>query len=403
MKKLFLITQFYPFKKNEESFILPELKRLKNEFDVTVIAADVSLDAEIKAKIPSDVKVVRYDPNSVRLARLINKNIGLRLAKVCKTAKASGEYNKHYYVKGMTFERWFRKNHFVDKDEEFVIYSYWFLWWNLGFAEHKERYPNMKLITRAHGFDLYDERHRDGRQPFRKYLDSRIDKVLFVSQMGMNYYLERQANQPVQYEKYVVSYLGQEDFCGDSFAKKDNDSFTIVSCSNVIPLKRVELIADALATVKSDMPIRWVHFGDGPSMESLNMAANKALSANGNLTIELKGRVDNLEVLDFYKKDETDLFITTSSTEGLPVSISEAMSFGLPIIATDVGGIKEQVEGNGILLSPNPLASEVAGAIERIMHMDSATRDKMGKISREIWKKKFDISVNIKEFIKAIN
>ena len=64
-----------------------------------------------------------------------------------------------------------------------------------------------------------------------------------------------------------------------------------------------------------------------------------------------------------------DSFITTSSTEGLPVSIQEAMAAGIPIIGTNVGGIPEMIDGNGVLLSANPSNKEVAEAILRIYYM----------------------------------
>jgi len=44
------------------------------------------------------------------------------------------------------------------------------------------------------------------------------------------------------------------------------------------------------------------------------------------------------DVLNYYASNPVDVFINTSSSEGLPVSIMEAMSFGIPVIATNVGG-----------------------------------------------------------------
>ena len=47
-----------------------------------------------------------------------------------------------------------------------------------------------------------------------------------------------------------------------------------------------------------------------------------------------------------------DVFILPSFNEGLPISILEAMSYGMPIISTPVGGIPEVVRENGILVTP---------------------------------------------------
>lgn len=59
-----------------------------------------------------------------------------------------------------------------------------------------------------------------------------------------------------------------------------------------------------------------------------------------------------------------DLYILPSFNEGLPISILEAMSYGLPIISTPVGGIPEVVKGNGVLVTPGNI-KEIHDAIKK--------------------------------------
>lgn len=59
-----------------------------------------------------------------------------------------------------------------------------------------------------------------------------------------------------------------------------------------------------------------------------------------------------------------DLYILPSFNEGLPISILEAMSYGLPIISTPVGGIPEVVKGNGMLVTPGNI-KEIHDAIKK--------------------------------------
>jgi glycosyltransferase involved in cell wall biosynthesis len=74
-------------------------------------------------------------------------------------------------------------------------------------------------------------------------------------------------------------------------------------------------------------------------------------------------------VRDFYLTQPVDVFVNASTTEGVPVSIMEAMSFGVPVVATDVGGTGELVNSrNGALLVPNPTPAEIADAILRTVH-----------------------------------
>ncbi len=71
-----------------------------------------------------------------------------------------------------------------------------------------------------------------------------------------------------------------------------------------------------------------------------------------NIKVELLGYKQNAEVIQFYKNYSVDLFINVSSSEGLPVSIMEAASFGIPIIATNAGGNHEIVNSKTGILIP---------------------------------------------------
>lgn len=77
-----------------------------------------------------------------------------------------------------------------------------------------------------------------------------------------------------------------------------------------------------------------------------------------------------------------DIFILPSHNEGLPISILEAMSYGMPIISTPVGGIPEVVMENGVLVTPGN-DNEISLAIKRYIENRSLI-EKEGAISREI-------------------
>ena len=42
-----------------------------------------------------------------------------------------------------------------------------------------------------HGYDLYDEQIPSGYQPFKRVMDERLERVVFISQYGMDYYLKK--------------------------------------------------------------------------------------------------------------------------------------------------------------------------------------------------------------------
>ena len=86
----------------------------------------------------------------------------------------------------------------------------------------------------------------------------------------------------------------------------------------------------------------------------------------------------------------SDLMVMSSLTEGLPVSIMEAMSQGLPIVATAVGGVPEAVtDGRNGLLVPSGSPEALAEAIGRVAG-DDALRERLGRAALEAGKA-FDI------------
>ena len=95
------------------------------------------------------------------------------------------------------------------------------------------------------------------------------------------------------------------------------------------------------------------------------------------------------------------MFINVSSSEGLPVSIMESSSCGLPTIATDVGGTGEIVSDgvNGRLISANPMPREIAAAVEEFARMDSDAFDRWSAAARETWATHFDSDRNYRQFV----
>lgn len=105
--------------------------------------------------------------------------------------------------------------------------------------------------------------------------------------------------------------------------------------------------------------------------------------------IEAKGASDYIFPLGNIEDISTvlevsDVFILPSLSEGLPISLLEAEAAELPIIASNVGGIPDVVDNNGILINPTDIES-IVEAILRLSN-DDELRRVMGKKSREIAK-----------------
>lgn len=72
-----------------------------------------------------------------------------------------------------------------------------------------------------------------------------------------------------------------------------------------------------------------------------------------------------------------DVFLLSSNFEALPLAVLEAMAAGLPVVATDVGGVRDIVTDNGILI-PKEDVSLMARAMEKL-YLDTECRKKMSQ------------------------
>lgn len=275
-------------------------------------------------------------------------------------------------------------NDLILKDS--VNYSFWMNDWALVLTFLKKRKYIKSFFFRCGGFDIWNERHPNNYMPFRGLIYKYANQVYPNTKIGETY-IKKLGLYP---HKIECKYWGTTDY---GLGKFDlNDEFTIVSVSNVIPLKRVELIIEILSYLNFDA--KWIHFGDGDELPKVKEIAKRKL----NINFEFKGRISNKEVLNFYLSNTVNLFITTSSTEGLPVSIQEAISFGMPVIATDVGGVSEIISSsNGYLIDRDFNPEEVADIINNFKESDLNTL-KRRKDIRNDWEKKFKASFVYNEF-----
>ncbi len=272
-----------------------------------------------------------------------------------------------------------------------IYYSYWMNDWALALSVLKAKKRINHFVFRCGGFDIYDERHENNYLPFRYTIYKYCSAIYPNSQNAMDYISSK------DYFKHKVklTYLGTIDGGINRFDSQS--TFTIVSCSSTIPLKRVHLIIDILKNINFDL--NWIHFGGGVSFDEIK---EKASVLPSNINYNLKGNTKNKDIIDFYKNNSVNLFITTSETESLPVSIQEAISFGIPIIATNVGGMCEIVnEHTGFLIDKNVEVFKVAELIINFKRSNKNTEE-FRKGIRDFWMANFDASKNYEEFFEEI-
>lgn len=110
---------------------------------------------------------------------------------------------------------------------------------------------------------------------------------------------------------------------------------TVGSAGRFFPVKDYSLMVEIARAIKEKgYPVAFELAGDGPQWDIIE---ERIRSYRLDDTFLLKGHVDNMS--DFYSG--LDVFLNTSLHEGIPMSILEAMSYGLPVVAPKVGGISE--------------------------------------------------------------
>jgi len=279
--------------------------------------------------------------------------------------------------------------------ENTLFYTYWYCPTTMGIIMAKSEYHKIKVVSRAHRADLYEEAHVPPYIPFRKINLEKTDKVYAISNHGKNYIINRYK---IPSNRVVLSRLGVDDPGFDAACSKD-ESFRIVSCSFLIPVKRIKLLMEGireLADKKPDLQIEWSHLGDGPLLRELEIEAKSLLIPF--IKYRFYGRLPQGGIIKYYEEHPIDIFINVSESEGIPVSIMEAQSCGIPVIATAVGGTSEIVnEKNGILLESNPNPNSIANALNEFA---AGVNNAFGKrkYSKLNWYLNYNAKVNYSKF-----
>jgi glycosyltransferase involved in cell wall biosynthesis len=290
--------------------------------------------------------------------------------------------------------------------ENIIFYTFW-----LDDATHgicdaiAPFHQNMKVISRAHGFDIYEERTTPPYWPLRPFWFDKIDAIYADSNLGRNYLTNKY---PQNKGKFHVSLMGVSD-SGFISSPSSDDVLRIVSCSMLRKLKRIDLIITSLKRLSiehPEIPVEWTHFGnDTPELRVSDlMGLIDSLGFANNIKINFPGYDSQRQLYDFYRSSPIDCFITVSESEGTPVSILEAINCGIPIIATAVGGIVDLVsEENGVLLPQNPTEDQISESLNNLyLIRNSGLIDGMKRASKERWASQYNSSVNYIEFFSNI-
>ncbi len=402
-------TLVYFVEDTETSFVINDIRELASEYDEVILLSTESIDN--KNDLPNNVKAFESFINwkNLNLKKILIQNFFGIIIRFVSECLATGKLLSLKQSIAVIGSNYYKANEvmrvlkaYKDIDYSNVpFYAFWF-YDCIYLARLKEIGFTQKIFSRAHGGDVFEERSSlSGKVLFRHYQLSFLNGVFSVSKAGTEYLKQR-------YKKYASKI--QTIYLGSFYHEKMNpfvkDELVIVSCAKIRDVKRIHLIAEALKYI--DIPCKWFHLGD-ENLDAKNdetipkyIKAKEELIHCKNIQHTSMGAMDNEDIYKFYELTPITAFISVSESEGIPVSMMEAISFGIPVISTDAGGCKEIVTPQSGVLIPNDSSPiEIAKSIIDMFESEKNTNDFRIKV-RDYWMKTFNMESNYKHLFETL-
>jgi glycosyltransferase involved in cell wall biosynthesis len=267
---------------------------------------------------------------------------------------------------------------FLNNNKIDIIHLYGF-WINIGgrFAAKLAKVPI--IITGQRTEDNW-------RNVFHSFLDrftSRwVDLYISVFNKGKELLIRRDR---IPENKIVVIHNGIDLDWANSIERSNENFPTIGMIAAFNHFKAQDVLIRAAPKILEKFPqAKFILAGCGCTEKKMSeMISNFGLNRHFSVPGFVK---DTRQILS-----QLDIFVLATHSEGFPVSILEAMSVGIPVVASNVGGIPELIENGttGILVEPNNF-DQLASAIIEILE-NQAKAKRMGEAAKERVKKYFSI------------
>lgn len=403
MKKMLFVTSSYPYGMGEASFIRPEIAKLSEKFDITIVSRNNT--DEQTSQVPDNVRVLRYNSNmsgsQVKhlIKTLFTPYFYGEIVRLIKTKRLNATRLKKafkYCMRSFHFADYLEKIR-RDMGENVVLYTYWNDYPVMAFSLIKRK--GDKIVSRAHRTDLYETKEKNYYLPLKEIANRKTDLVVFISEQGREYFINR-----------FKTLASKELFrLGVKKQKKNeinikNNELSLYSFSYVVPVKRLDKIIDALQGVPENIKISWTHIGGGKLFDEITSLADEKLGNKENITYSFTGPIENQDALKFIGESDFDLLINTSDSEGLPVTMMEAASFGIPVLALDVGGVNEIVKDGetGYLLPADAPVSMITETLISHTKLSTEQVEKMHNNAYEMWYNNFHDDKNYEDFAERL-
>jgi glycosyltransferase involved in cell wall biosynthesis len=280
-----------------------------------------------------------------------------------------------------------------------VYYSYWATPDAVA-AQRVARRRGAISIVRSHRSDIY-EGVASEYLPYRRFLSSisgQPTRHVYLCDSARDFADIKFGSSPS-----LIAPLGISDSIGLSVANKVSyplaAPFNFVSASHFSAVKRLDKVADVLNILfEKGFVSSWHHFG-GDSSDTGSLV--QTLDIKFKEKVVFHGFVPNQEFRRQMNILNNSIFMNLSTSEGMPVTVMEAMAAGMPIVATEVGCVSELVRPQmGLLLSAESstedLSAEIANWLSTF-NFEIGVRSAIEQVASH-----FQAKTNHKRFIAAV-
>lgn len=174
---------------------------------------------------------------------------------------------------------------------------------------------------------------------------------------------------------------------------------TVVSVARIDPLKDLETLLRVADVVRKQIPsVQFLHYGPVADREYNDEVRKLHKDLNLSGTVKFMGTTDT--PADAY--NQADVVLLTSISEAFPYSVVEALMCGKPVVSTDVGGVREALEGVGLLARPRDVEG-LADATLKLLNIDQGVRQELEEACRDRALNRFTIDSALEGYRRTYN